>query len=207
MVINLNRIFTLAIGAIIISVLLISGVFISGCVEEKRTSKDELLNLLEMPSEQDYNASYFDYISIRGTGTYMSINGEITVQNGNVKYYKYMSNNRGQNLIKEYSSDKGWLNCKDAPGVDPTVRTETIYLNCSNEYKELTIEYQKNKLILDVSSAQNVTQFYDVKEDLICFSVNGNMYYNYNICFDKEWRFVKWYIQYARVGRGWTKIS
>jgi len=181
-------------------------VLVSGCVEEKRPSKDELLKLLEMPSEQDYNASYFFHAG--GSGAHTGIDGEITVRNGKVKYYKYVSSNRAHDLIKEYSSDKGWVNCREtALGGTGNVKLRTVELNCSDEYKELTDEYQKNKLILAVSSAQNVTQFYDTKENLICFNVNGNMYYNYNICFDKEWRFVKWYIRYDRGGQGWSKIS
>jgi len=193
---------------LIVFITLVAFVFLIGILFSNEglyfiSPKDELLKLLAIPAEKNYNASYS--FSAGGSGAYTNIQSYISVQNETVMYYKYTSNNRATNTLKEYSSDKGWLNCKDAPGAGPTTRTETIYLNCSDDYKTMTEDYIKNKFFSEVSSTQNVTFFFNTNGNSCFHLKNLNSYGNYNICFDRDKRLVSWDIPYDRGSQRWTK--
>ncbi|PKP57352.1 MAG: hypothetical protein CVT89_04635 [Candidatus Altiarchaeales archaeon HGW-Altiarchaeales-2] len=202
-----NKKILIGTGIGILAVIVVAVVLISGCFEEKQTPRDELLKLLVMPPEENYNATHI--YNAGGSGAYTNINGKIVVVNSEVKYYIYTSSNRATNTVEEYFFDKGWVNCRDEPGAGPTTRTETIYLNCSNDYEELTEEYQKNELVQIVSSATTVSKFYDAESNLTCFDVDmkdGGLW-GHRICFDKKQHFISWYVRYDRGIQKWTKTS
>ncbi|PKP60209.1 MAG: hypothetical protein CVT88_03645 [Candidatus Altiarchaeales archaeon HGW-Altiarchaeales-1] len=69
-----NKKILIGTGIGILAVIVVAVVLISGCFEEKQTPRDELLKLLVMPPEENYNATHI--YNAGGSGAYTNINGK-----------------------------------------------------------------------------------------------------------------------------------
>ncbi|PKM91959.1 MAG: hypothetical protein CVU81_03070 [Euryarchaeota archaeon HGW-Euryarchaeota-1] len=171
---------------------IIAVVLISGCFEEKQTPKDELLKLLAMPPEENYNASFHSWYAKSG-GRDENTEAQIEVRNGKVVHYLYnylyTDGGRSFSIQKEYFVDKGWITCKKQVSSGENEFKDDS-LNCGEDYEEITEKYIK-QIELNYIKTYELNITFEHKDNKDCFNTGTEF------CFDKEKRFVYY---------GWGKM-
>ncbi len=157
-----------------------------------------------MSPEENYNATYSFGVASNAWG--YNVDKEIVVVNSKVKYYKYrysnlpglMSTTQGNVIEKEYFSDKGWI----------ISGNDTKYND--TEYEEINEEFQKRKLIQEISATLEQTNITKEISDgnIICFGWGESASYRqHKICFDKNGRFIEWNKGFFHGGEWWVKTT